>query len=217
MSQNYTITGTYTLPSYGKIYKNKTVNPEVTLRSMTTAEEMKRLNPSDRAYKVMADIIDDCTINDIGISAYYMHLGDYMFLLHRIRVITYGKNYMLSSTCPYCGSILTDMIDLEELPIIPYTEEIEKYFEINLPKTEHSITLKMQTPRMLDDIIIRAKEMRKKSPTMTGDPSFLLSVEMMIDKIDGKEVDVLKKADFVRNLPMMDTNYILTYGQKLNK
>ena len=59
---NCPVTGSYTLPSLGKVYGDKQINPEVTLRSMTTAEEMKRLNPSDRAYKVLADIIDDCLI-----------------------------------------------------------------------------------------------------------------------------------------------------------
>ena len=81
MSQDYTLTGTYTLPSLGKVYGDKKINPEITLRSMTTEEEMKRLNPSDKPYKVMADIIDACMIEKPGISSYDMCIGDYQSVI----------------------------------------------------------------------------------------------------------------------------------------
>ena len=56
---NATIFESFTLPSKGLIY-NKEIDPHVTLRSMTTMEEMKRLSPSDTPYKVMSDIIEAC-------------------------------------------------------------------------------------------------------------------------------------------------------------
>ena len=216
MSQDYTLTGTYTLPSLGKVYGDKKINPEITLRSMTTEEEMKRLNPSDKPYKVMADIIDACMIEKPGISSYDMCIGDYQFLLHKLRIVTYGSSYPLASTCPWCGSTNTDKINLEQMEVLTYSEELSKYNELDLPITKHHITLKMQTPRMLDDISVRAKEIRKKSST-AGDPAFLLTVEALIDTVDGEQVDVIKKAEFARKLPMMDTNYIVAYAQKLTE
>ena len=83
---DYTLTGNYVLPSLGKIY-NCDVNPNVKLRSMTVAEEMKRLNSSDRPYKNLADIIDDCLIDKPGISSYDMCLGDFQYLLHKLRAL----------------------------------------------------------------------------------------------------------------------------------
>ena len=50
---------TFTLPSKGLVYDEK-INPNITLRSMTTMEEMKRLSPSDLEYKTISEIIDDC-------------------------------------------------------------------------------------------------------------------------------------------------------------
>ena len=213
----YTLTGSYTLPSLGRVYGDTKINPDITLRSMTTEEEMRRLNPSDRPYKVMADIIDACMVDKPGISAYDMCLGDYQFLLHKLRIVTYGSSYPLSSSCPYCGFTNTDKLDLEQMEVFTYSSNIEKYFEFDLPRTKHHIRLKMQTPRMLDDIAVRAKEMRKKSPKMSGDPAFLLTVESMIDTVDGEEMDVIHKPEFVRNLPMMDTNTITSYAKKLNE
>jgi hypothetical protein len=184
---------------------------------MTTEEEMKRLNPSERPYKVMADIIDDCLIDKPGISSYDMCLGDYQFLLHKLRIVTYGTSYSLSSTCPYCGSVNSGKINLEQMLVFTYTDELNKYFELDLPRTKHHITLKMQTPHMLDDISIRAKEVRKKSPNMNGDPAFLFTIESLINTVDGETIDALRKSEFVRKLPMMDTNYIVAYSQKLNE
>ena len=214
---NYSLMGSYTLPSLGKVYGDRKINPDITLRSMTTEDEMRRLNPSDRPYKVMADIIDDCLVDKPGISTYDMCLGDYQFLLHKLRVVTYGNSYPLKSSCPFCGSVNTGKISLDQIPVSTYTDDLKKYFELDLPVTKHHITLIMQTPRMLDDISVRAKEIRKKSPSMEGDPAFLLTVESMIDTVDGERLDAVQKPEFVRKLPMMDTNYIITYSQKLNE
>ena len=89
---DYTIAEEFTLPSGGQLY-DPPISPIVKLRSMTTEDEMKRLSPSERAYKNMCEIIDGCIVDDIGISTYDMCLADYQFLLHRIRVVTYGKEY----------------------------------------------------------------------------------------------------------------------------
>jgi len=213
---DYTLTGTYTLPSLGKIY-NVDVNPNIKIRSMTVSEEMKRLNSSDRPYKNIADIIDDCLIDKPGISAYDMCLGDFQFLLHRLRVVTYGSKYKLSSKCPHCGFENVGEIDLNDMSVSSYTEEINKYFEFELPISKNTIRLRMQTPRMLDDINIRTKEITSKRKSSSKDSAFLLNIESVIDLVDGIKLDIFKKQDFVKQLPMADINYILANVNKLNE
>ena len=66
---DYTIVNEFTLPSQGLVY-NKEINPRVKLRSMTTAEEMKRLNHSERPYRLMAEVINDCIVDNTGIDVY---------------------------------------------------------------------------------------------------------------------------------------------------
>ena len=89
---NITIQEEYSLPSKGMLY-GKSFDPLVKLRSMTVAEEMKRLTATDYPYKNMSEIIDDCIINKLPISTYDMCLGDYQYLLHRLRVVTSGPDY----------------------------------------------------------------------------------------------------------------------------
>lgn len=213
---DYTLTGTYTLPSLGKIY-NVDVNPNIKIRSMTVSEEMKRLNSSDRPYKNIADIIDDCLIDKPGISAYDMCLGDFQFLLHRLRVVTYGSKYKLSSKCPHCGFENVGEIDLNDMSVSSYTDDVNKYFEFELPISKNTIRLRMQTPRMLDDINIRTKEITSKRKSSSKDSAFLLNIESVIDLVDGIKLDIFKKQDFVKQLPMADINYILANVNKLNE
>ena len=213
---DYTLTGTFTLPSLGKIY-NFDVNPNIKLRSMTVAEEMKRLNSSDRPYKNLADIIDDCLVDKPGISSYDMCLGDFQYLLHKLRVVTYGTKYRLSSKCPYCGFDNVGEIDLNEMSVSSYTDEVEKYFDIELPVSKNRVRLRMQTPRMLDDINVRVKEITSKRKSSSKDSAFLLNIESVIDTVDGSKLDVFKKSDFVKQLPMADINYILASVNKINE
>ena len=150
--QEFTIQGIATLPSLGKIY-GKGINPNIELRSMTTNDEMKRLNHSDKPYKIMSEIIDDCMIEKCPISCYDMSIADYQYLLHKLRVVTYGADYKVTAKCPYCGTISTITIDLESLVVKQFDEEkYKKYSELDLPRSGNHIKLRMQTPRLLDNI-----------------------------------------------------------------
>lgn len=212
---DYTVSETYTLPSLGKIYSEK-VNPEVRLRSMTTIEEMKRLSSTDRPYKQLAEIIDDCLIDDVGISSYDMCIGDFQFLLHRLRVVTYGSQYKLTNTCPLCHAINEDIINLDDLGVIEYTDDIVNLVELDLPVTKKHIKLKMQTPRMLDDISVQQKTDKRKAKTSKESASFLYTLKSMIDEIDYQKPKFIELENFVNSLPMMDAQHIMKKGQKLN-
>ena len=213
---NFTIANEYTLPSLGRVY-NREINPTFKLRSMTTVEEMKRLNHSDKPNKSIAEILDDCLIEKIGISAYDLCLPDFQYMLHKLRIVTYGTSYKLSSNCPWCMSNNVNLVDLDDLQLIEFSDETyAKYSSFELPVTKRDITLKMQTPRILDNIATRVKEARKKSMNLDGDPAFLFTLEELIDTVDGKVPEKFKLAEFIKKLPMMDTNYILKCGEKLN-
>ena len=212
---NYSIAEEYTLPSLGKVYTQK-INPVVKLRSMTTEEEMRRLAPNERQYKNLCDIIDACIVEPIGISAYDMCIADYQFLLHKLRIVTYGSEYKLNSTCPYCGTVNENTIQLDELKTVECSiEEISKYMEIDLPKTGKHIRITLQTPRMIDEVTLRNKELKKKSKGAATDSTLIYTLTSLISTIDGDYMDPVKKEDFVRSLPMMDTNYIMKHAQKL--
>ena len=215
--ENVTILETFTLPSKGEIY-DKVITPTFGMRSMTTEDEMKRLAHSDDAYKIMSDIIDECILDPVGISAYDMHLGDYQYLLHRLRVVTYGSEYKVQSACPACGKIDSYTIDLDSIELEEYNKDsFNKYKFVQLPRSKKLIELNFQTPRMLDQITSKRKEAIKRNPHMKGDPTFLFNVEALIKTVDGKVLDPIKLDQLVRSFQMADTNKIIQYGMKLNQ
>ena len=202
-----TIVENYTLPSKGLIYKTP-FSPEVTIRSMTLAEEMRRLQASEDAYRPMSDVIDDCIENKLPISSYDMCLGDYQFLLHKLRIVTYGPDYKMSVICPRCGTRNDLAINLDDLKIIELPDNYKDLMEITLPKSGDIIKIKFQTPRMLDQIVRDRKEMKKQYPDLEGDPTLLITLQNTIDEINGKKMSKLGIQEYLKNLPMMDIQYL---------
>ena len=187
------------------------------MRSMTTVEEMKRLSHSEDAYRLISEIIDDCIIGNLGISCYDMHIGDYQYLLHRLRVVTYGSEYKVTTQCPFCNHIDTYTIDLDQLDVLQYDdEEFKKYSKFQLPVCKQEVEIRFQTPRMLDKVVSRKKDILKKNPKFEGDPSLLLTACSLIKTLDGKPQDPIKLEQKVRQMSMADINKILQYAMKLN-
>ena len=212
---NITIQEQFKLPSNGLVYSNQ-INPIIHLRSMTTAEEMKRLQPSDSPYWTICSIIDDCGAADCGMSSYDMCLGDYQYLLYMLRIVTHGSDYTVVNNCPYCKSETKETIPLDELDILEYTPELDAYKEFVLPKSGHTISLRVQTPRMLDQITERVQDVRRKSKSSKTDNTLLYTLTSLVAKIDGKEPDQIELEKWATQLPMADTNTILQYSDKFN-
>ncbi len=110
-------------------------------------------------------------------------------MLHRLRISTYGGEYRTSTQCPYCLSTNEDTIDLGDLEVNEYTDEVQ----------------------------VRAKDYNKKRSNKKGDSALLFTVQFLIDTVDGEKLDPVRKEEFVENLPMMDVNYIMAHSTKLNE
>ena len=119
---NYTIAESYELPSKGQIYDVE-VNPMIELRSMTARDEMKRLSPSATPFKTLADIIEGCMLEKPAVHVYDMAVGDYEYLLHKLRIITYGPKYKMSVGCPYCLKQHDIEANLEDLEIKDFDQD----------------------------------------------------------------------------------------------
>ena len=185
--ENYTIMEGYELPSRGEIYNTK-VNSHVELRSMSARDEMKRLAPSTTQFKTLADIIENCMIEKPAIHVYDMALGDYEFLLHKLRVVTYGGKYKMMLTCPFCGETKEVIFNLEDLELKDF--DLTKYNElrtIELPRSGHTVSIKFQTPRMLDEQELRVKEMKRKYKD--ADMDFNTLVLLSLSGFDSSELE----------------------------
>lgn len=216
VEQDYTIAESFTLPSRGEIYSTS-VNPEIKLRSMTTAEEMKRQAKTDSPYKQMSEVIEDCIVGSKpGISVYDMCLGDYEFLLHKLRVVTYGPEYKMFITCPSCGNTQEKIADLDTLAVTEVDiEDFKNSLKVTLPRTKKEIELKFTTPRMLDEIAKRRKDYARKNPDAL-DQGLVYTLSYAIKSVDDKISTPAVYETFVKKLPMADVNYLLQKIDAIN-
>ena len=145
-----------------------------------------------------------------------MCLGDYQYLLYMLRVVTHGSNYQIVNNCPYCKSETKETVLLDELDVLEYTSDLDKYKEFDLPKSGSHIQLRVQTPRMLDQIAERVSDVRRKSKSSKVDNTLLYTLTSLIAKIDGQQPDPIDLEKWVSELPMADTNTILQYSDKFN-
>ena len=211
-----TIKETFTLPSRGKVY-GRDVPEKVTLRSMTTQEDMELLGYSDNEYKKLCDAIDSCIVGEFPISSYDMILGDYEFLLHKMRIVTFGNEYNMVIQCPNCKQIDKSTTNLDDLQVIEFNQKEIGDRLITLPVTKMEIKLNFQTPRMLDRIKEQAKEFKAKKKKQGVNYELLFKVMSFITKVDGEEVDDVTLEDMIVKLPLKDALYIVQKGEELNR
>lgn len=210
----YTIAEGVTLPSMGAIYPGG-LNPNVELRSMTARDEMKRLSPSTTPYKTMSEIIEGCLIEKLPVKVYDLALPDYEFLLHKLRIVTYGDEFKMGTICEHCGQFIDAIAHLEELEIVPLDiEHFNALQKVHLPASDKIVTLRYLTPRLVDEQDARVKELQRKYKDTSMDYSVLVSAAGSVDEVDGLKVDFAKAEKFVEGLPARD---LLILYQAINK
>jgi hypothetical protein len=214
---DYTIMEGYELPSRGKIYEEK-VDPHVELRSMTARDEMKRLSPSSTPLKTLADIIEGCCVEKSAVHVYDMCLGDYEFLLHKLRIVTYGEDYKVSLRCPECRESIETVAKLGHLEVKEFDEEkIRELQTFTLPKSNRIITLNFLSPRMAEEMEVKVKDMKRRYKNATIDFETLVKLQVNIDLVDGEKKSETELDNIITNLPALDLQKILNNIDKLNQ
>jgi hypothetical protein len=199
----------YELPSHGKIY-DKEVNPHVELRSMTARDEMKRLSPSTTPLKTLADIIEGCMIEKPAIPVYDMCMGDYEFLLHKLRIVTYGEKYKLACRCAHCLNTVDAEANLGELELKEFDEDTYNSIRtFELPGSRKTITLKIPSPRLAEDIESKAKEMKRKYKSVNLDFETLCKITGNIETVDGVSYNQFDLERIINELPARDMQKLL--------
>ena len=214
---DYTIMEGYELPSKGKIY-SENVNPHVELRSMTARDEMKRLSPSSTPLKTLADIIEGCCIEKPGVHVYDMALGDYEFLLHKLRIVTYGEDYKVALRCSECNESIEAIAKLDQLSVKEFDEEeVNNLRTFTLPKSGRIITLNFISPRSIEESEVKVKDMKRKYKTATIDFETLVKLLVNIDLVDGEKKSEHELESIITNLHALDLQKILNNIDKLNQ
>lgn len=207
-----------TLPSLGKLYDEE-IDESVTVGSMRAKHETMRLSAmGDGANKIMSEIIDDCSNLPKGLSSYDMTLGDFQYLLYRLRMATYGPDYEINSGCPRCGYEHSTPINMDDLEIRYFDDEMIPLFDVELPVSKHKVKLTLQTPRMLDTVNKNARTFMRKHAGASN-PTLIYSIVDSIIEWDDEPVNVFDKIKIqkvIEELPMRDVNVLMNRIDELN-
>ena len=132
------------LPSEGRFYSPK--NSEVTITSIKFEDEKQLASSSKNNINPVNLILTKCVK---GVDINSLLLIDKLFLLLKIREVSYGSEYPAEITCPHCQSGSEIKINLSDLLINYIPQEISDPREIKLPKLNK--TAKVRFPRVSDE------------------------------------------------------------------
>lgn len=139
------------LPSEGRFYSNKV--SDVTISPIKFEDEKQIASSSKNNINPINLILTKCVK---GVEVNSLLLLDKLFLLLKIRSISYGSSYPANITCPHCGTQAEVNVDLEDLVIKYIPPDVSDPREINLPKLKQ--TAKVRFPRVSDETFLNTQE-----------------------------------------------------------
>jgi hypothetical protein len=107
---------------------------------------------------------------------------------------------------------------LDQLNVKEFNEEtINDLRTFTLPKSGHIITLDFISPRRVEEMEVKVKDMKRKYKTATIDFETLVRLISNIDLVDGEKMNEHELETFITNLPALDLQKILNNIDKLNQ
>lgn len=130
------------LPSNGKLYPISSVR----IRPMTFADEKAmasaRRNKEDAINTVLSRCVTGATVTDLV-------MMDKLFLLFKLRELSYGDTYSVLVNCTACNSENKLNFKLSNLPVNYLPDGFQTPIEVELPATKLKVKLKL--PRVSDE------------------------------------------------------------------
>lgn len=203
-------TESFYLPSKNLLY-GENFDGHFNLRMFTTREERIRLSSTASFLETMVSILNNCisTSNGVVIDTKYLTEFDFIFVMYKARIVSYGAQYPITVKCPNCGNTFRYTANLDALETVYLDDNFKEPFTIGpLPKSGD--TLEMRYLRIADIIEIEkeAKELILQDPDYQGDPTYNGRIEKRIETINGKKVTDYEKKIYVENLSAYDNQYI---------
>jgi len=178
------------LPSEGKFYKS--FSGDVLVRPLTFDDEKFIISNKKEISDEVNVILSRCIK---GVKIEELFLCDKLFLLLKLREVSYGNDYAVSITCPKCEADLETVIDLGSLIVDKFPKNFKDPREITLPVLKKKI--KIRLPRVNDEKYL-------------SDPETLFnSLWRFIEELDG-HTDRGVISGVVNKLPVKDCNMIIS-------
>lgn len=170
-----------TLPSQGLL------NPEIpegklVQRCMMVADQ-KFLSGSNQAPgSALQQLIQRTITSPEDFDVSKLTLADTLYLLFKLRVLSYGDTYKFRSRCPECRKKIDVVVNLAELPVETLTEDYQDDLVVTLPHRKDKVYTKILTNEDIEQINNECKRRKRKRPD--DDSEYLLRIVYSIEKIE---------------------------------
>lgn len=204
---------TVDLPSKGQL------NPELPasfeIRPLTV-NEMKMLYGSGSPLNALNNILR-AVVNVPDFPVDKLHVGDKLYLAYRLRAITFGEDYRVSTYCPACQKRVETSLNLLEAEMDTLPDGFSDPRDIGkLPVCGDSISLKVMRSGDIEKVYKRAQEIKRLYPEYIGDPMYPLSLAAQIYSINGKpQTNSRDLENYVLKLHAKDDFFITTQVAKV--
>ena len=137
---------TLNLPSRGKSYRDH--EGTVKIKAFTYREEKKlrSIRKVNQANNVIKSLFVDCVQ---GLDYDSMTLEDKNYVLFKLREISYGDKYVISTNCTDCSAENNLNLLISEIPVEYAADDFEEPLEITLPDSKQAV--KYVNPRAKDE------------------------------------------------------------------
>jgi len=177
------------LPSRCLAYKLPNPEKSVTIRTMSFDDE-KLLATSKGKADPIGIILSRCVTN---INVTELFPMDKLYLLLKLREISYGDEYNCTVPCPHCSTENKMCIQLSQLPVVQVPDNFEDKMEVDLPVLKKKAIVKM--PRAKDE------------PYLSDLDKVSTNLWRFIEKIDNYEDKVII-SKVLEKLPIKDIKTI---------
>ena len=187
-----------TVPSKGQYYQTSNGATTIRVRPMTFDDEKALVTSKNSDIDPVNLILSRC-VENVDYSSLLQI--DKLFLILKIREISFGKDYSVVITCPGCGGDNPLVIDLAELPIKYIPDFTEDPHELELKAIKK--TAKVRFPRISDEKALSLTDSAKSS------------LWRLVEEIGGYN-DKKIIAKVIKKLPLRDLHTITNdvFGEK---
>ena len=181
------------MPSKCKFYTLPDPASPVSVRPMTFEDEkaiatIKKADKTDPINYLLSKCVNNLNISDLL-------LMDKLYLLYKIREVSYGSDYKSIITCPKCFSDSEVNIDISKLLLNEVPDDLSDPRKVRLPTLKKEITLRF--PRLKDEKYLNFLENKN------------IQLWRFIEDIDGHtDKQVISKV--IEKLPIKDMHVIIS-------
>ena len=196
------------LPSQGLLYEDGT--KKVRIRPFTFDEErmLKSASAMDSPDEILEKLLRRCVE---GMDISMLTPQDRLYILFRLRGISYGDTYPIEHSCDNCGTLSKLDLSIKTLGVTPLSESMMKF---ELPDSEQEVQIKL--PRIQDSHLYNSLEAMHENMHL-----FVYSIagvtdktiiEAFIRKTTVRDIDTLRSHIFSSDYGMEDKFFYSCQG-----